>query len=452
MGLEARGNTEEEFMNRFRSICLKSIKEHGGIKYDGGDRFIRVITDENKQVADSIIQWEDGTYHFDFEEKPKKKQPVSFNKSFGKVIPFPGGNIVDPKINISNVIALANSIDYEINNKGESFTSQNVKLVTASFLYLVGLLKDHQLFTIIDNDFEEGYLREIISCIRREITINPGIESLIERVGKSLVEKIIDWYGKDSNVALSLSNILNYYTGDNQQHQEPIIEQPLQFDQPVMNNNFNYNLKDIEKSFGKLLKNFQYQFNQINEMVELITNLGNGQYGRYLIDPGFIIGNGYNIMGNTPANIPIYVNIKKHKEIVKNILDDPCYIMTPEEVQIATGDMFLNQFIYNVVDMSNMRKHIGQMNYETFSKLGKKLTYITNIPEISLNGNYCRLRFLKYININSFIMVSDEKCIITGSSASIIVKGLKITCNGDDILVESPAGNLEYHIDSYGVM
>ena len=60
-------DTKEEFMDRYISLCLKSIKEHGGIKC--GDRFVRVITDANKQVADSIIQREDGTYYFDFEEK-----------------------------------------------------------------------------------------------------------------------------------------------------------------------------------------------------------------------------------------------------------------------------------------------------------------------------------------------------------------------------------------------
>lgn len=209
----------------------------------------------------------------------------------------------------------------------------------------------------------------------------------------------------------------------------------------------------LEKEFGDILTIYKYQFNKINDLVELII-YNNGRMDPYIIDPGTIIGNGYNVICNAPGNDTVMVN-SKHKEILHKVFANINYILTPDEMLLVNKDMFMNQGIYYMIDMSKGPEIFSKLSEEEFVKLGKKLSFVLNLdwnrPE---TFPMSRLRIRSFKSVNNFVLVSDNKCKapLPSHNLMVITNGLTVRIDGDDIVVKLNDIEKKYHIDEYGAL
>ncbi|MCM1441080.1 MAG: hypothetical protein NC131_18040, partial [Roseburia sp.] len=141
--------------------------------------------------------------------------------------------------------------------------------------------------------------------------------------------------------------------------------------------------RDVEAIFSKYIGNRTYQLNRIpSGYIQMVINDNDQVRSVINIDPGLCIGNGYNVVGNIPGSTPgTFGNIMVHyteEEIVNKIFNNPMYILSPEEINKCMSHMFLNQEIYQWIDMSNMKVRLEKLPSDDYKKLGKKFTFIIN--------------------------------------------------------------------------
>lgn len=210
-------------------------------------------------------------------------------------------------------------------------------------------------------------------------------------------------------------------------------------------------LKKLEADFANILKDHKesglltYKFNVLTDIAELIIldkELSNAP-ARYRIDPGVIIGNGtnliYYITEQDGVTRDIYVNVSKQPEIVKNIIDNPGYNMTPEEVQQCFTDYFTVKQIYYYIDMSSFSRQIFGLKPQKMDQLENKLTAVFNILNNQNGIPAARFRLKEWKGIDNFTLISDKDCrspfASNGSTCGEIVAGMKISIIKDDITV-----------------
>jgi len=199
-----------------------------------------------------------------------------------------------------------------------------------------------------------------------------------------------------------------------------------------------------------------YQVNKNGLLLELVI-ADNGNYITYCIDPDIVMGNGYNILANVPQNNTIFasfVNLK-HKKIVAKMVNDKAYVLTPEEMSIVRGDMFINDNIYHSIDMSGMSGVISKLTKEEFSKLGKKLSGVINTDMVAIHNQVPRMRFSQFNSIDDFELVSDYRCIspLAGVTSREIHEGLVVSVKGDSIAVDlNDGGDVVLYTIQYGVI
>lgn len=172
--------------------------------------------------------------------------------------------------------------------------------------------------------------------------------------------------------------------------------------------------KNIDDAFGDILKNKKHSYAQFGNYVGLyIDGLvdKNGQPTVFLIDPNIIIGNGYNILGNTIATGTCLINIRNNKDIVKKIIDNPAYILTDAEYKQIKRGQFINEELYAILDMSGTSKYLKRLDPKQFSQLEEKLNKIFGTPNVIFGGLQFipRFRFMIFKSINNFTLVSDSK-------------------------------------------
>lgn len=216
-------------------------------------------------------------------------------------------------------------------------------------------------------------------------------------------------------------------------------------------------VNQITKAFGETLNGYSYQFNRINDLIELII-YNTGRMDSYLIDPGTIIGNGYNLI-HPVGNIRQFINLK-HKDIVAKILSNKLYMLNFEELQRISNDMFTNTSIYAMVDMSKGPEFLPKLSQEEFYKLGMKLSFVYNLPWSSNNGldgkiPMSRLRFRSFKSVDDFVLVSDDKCKspLAYTTFNIITQGLVIKVSENKVVVKCGDDyNQTYEIKNYNEM
>lgn len=211
-------------------------------------------------------------------------------------------------------------------------------------------------------------------------------------------------------------------------------------------------LTKLEKEFGDVLCMYAHQFNRLNDLIELMI-YSNGRMDQYLIDPGTIIGNGFNVICNAPGNDTVMVNAK-HKEILSKVFANAAYVLTPEEMMEVNKDMFMNQAIYHMIDMSKGCEILPKLSEEDFVKLGKKLSFIINLPWNPAVIPAGRLRIRSFKSVDDFVLVSDDKCKspLPTSNLTNITPELTVKVSGDDVVVKLNDIEQKYHIDEYGIL
>lgn len=214
--------------------------------------------------------------------------------------------------------------------------------------------------------------------------------------------------------------------------------------------------KTIADLFGKYIGNREYQLLRIpSGYIQMAFNDRNQYRCCINIDPGLCIGNGYNVVGNIPGNTPgtldtIMVHYTEDT-ILNKIFNNPMYVLSPDEIARCMSHMFLNQNIYQWIDMSNMKGRLEKLTKDEFKKLGKKFSFIIN----SVNDeDKARLRVNYWRSIDEFSLISDNKCKspFPGNTCEII-NGLEVNVKNDTIGVTLPSKIYEsYEIDDYGVL
>ena len=159
-----------------------------------------------------------------------------------------------------------------------------------------------------------------------------------------------------------------------------------------------------------------YKFNILSDIAELIVidkDLS-GAPARYRIDPGIIIGNGTNLIYYVTEQDgvarDIYVNVNKRPEIVKNIIDNPGYNMTPDDIQKSFADYFTVKQIYYYIDMSSFSTHISTFKQQKMDQLENKLTAVFNILNTQNGIPEGRFRLKEWKGIDNFTLISDKDC------------------------------------------
>lgn len=210
-------------------------------------------------------------------------------------------------------------------------------------------------------------------------------------------------------------------------------------------------LKKLESDFAEILKDHKegglltYKFNILSDIAELVIldkELA-GPPAHYRIDPNVIIGNGTNLIYYVvePDGVlrDIYVNISKRPEIVKNIIDNPGYNLTPEEVQQCFADYFTIKQIYYCIDMGSFSKYITSIKQSKLNTLERKLTAVYNVFNNGHGIPAARLRLKEWRGIDNFVLISDKDCrspfMANGSTCGEIVPGMIVSVDKDEITV-----------------
>lgn len=210
-------------------------------------------------------------------------------------------------------------------------------------------------------------------------------------------------------------------------------------------------LQRLETDFAEILKDHKesglltYKFNILSDIAELIVidkDLS-GAPARYRIDPGIIIGNGTNLIYYVTEQDgvarDIYVNVNKRPEIVKNIIDNPGYNMTPDDIQKSFADYFTVKQIYYYIDMSSFSTHISTFKQQKMDQLENKLTAVFNILNTQNGIPEGRFRLKEWKGIDNFTLISDKDCrspfASNGSTCGDIVSGMIISIIKDNITV-----------------
>lgn len=450
--------TCEQYPKHHKSLKLLKEKLEGNDINTSQQHRIEETSNENKPV-ESPGKNLFNIVNLDTMRKPRKKNN---HKEKGDT------NTTKPAVlevlDLNNINAIISEINSSNNKKADRVIKGIIKVVTIAALYTLELASEDQLFVLSDNEIEDRKIKDTVEIMcgmgkqwgQGGIDIDDVSATCIENVFSSL-KSIIEKLFNNSDFIYKLDVISDSFKMAKEKFP------PKKSDPNVLyfSNNIPLQIRGMEQktldviadTFGSLLEGKQYQFNQAGAMVELIILSNNLGYWKYTIDPGCLLGRGISIIGNTPAGTTQYVNIK-HTEIVKKILDDPLYILSPEEVQIARSDMFMNERIYCSIDMSDMNNYFDKLSEDEYNKLGKKLSYIINIDIILVSGNLPRMRFGKFNSIDDFELVSDKDCLspIYNITSNILFPELKIVVKGDQITVYIGQNSTEYKIENYGLL
>lgn len=294
---------------------------------------------------------------------------------------------------------------------------------------------------------------EIINAITAKYSVLgpviPGVQA----------KELSDVISKDAllNIATSLDNQLG---GD--EGLEQIIEKirnyqaPQVADSDVAKNPFVYVnaaaettsvlpesvVKQVKKAFGDLLNNRVYTMESISNGNIIQLTFPDKQQA-FWIDPSIIIGDGFNLYWQ--ADAPIMINIAKNRDIIQKILDNPNYVLTPEEYNRVRAGQFKNDGLYDCLDMSGMSKSIHSMNADTMFKFEEKLNKIFGRnpqngafmnPVFQAYGKMFRFRFSKFKDINDFTLVSDDKVKSPVQGVNDVLPGLTVLVYKNNYIVK----------------
>lgn len=333
------------------------------------------------------------------------------------------------------------------------------RATVSALLNCIGRLSLESIFAEIkaknDQTGQEWYpaYAEIINSITSAFSplgpIVPGVKA----------DELTDVISKDAllNIATSLDNQLG---GD--KDLERIIEKIRKYQSPqatesdVVKNPFVYvngsattssvlpesTRKQVLKAFGDLLNNRTYNLESIGNGNIIQLSFPDRQQA-YWIDPSIIIGDGFNLYWQ--ADSPIMINISRNRDIIKKILDDPNYALTPEEYNRVRACQFKNDGLYDCLDMSGMSRNINGMNADTMFKFEEKLNKIFGIdpqtgafsnPVFQGYGKLFRFRFSKFKSINDFTLVSDEKVKSPVQGVNDILPGMTVLVYKNNYIVK----------------
>ena len=335
------------------------------------------------------------------------------------------------------------------------------RAAVSALLNCIGKLSLESIFAEIkaknDQTGQEWYpvYSEIINAITSKFSplgpIVPGVKA----------EELSDVISKDAllNVAVYLDNQLG---GDEQL--EKIIEQIRRYtpqvvesaDSDIAKNPFVYVngsattssvlsesvRKQVLKAFGDLLSNRTYTLESIADGNIIQLSFPDRQQA-YWIDPSIIIGDGFNLYWQ--ADSPIMINISRNRDIIKKILDNPNYALTPEEYNRVRACQFKNDGLYDCLDMSGMSRAINSMNTDTMYKFEEKLNKIfSRDPQTGAFGNpvfqgygkLFRFRFSKFKDIDNFTLVSDEKVKSPVQGVNDILPGMTVLVYKNNYIVK----------------
>lgn len=307
----------------------------------------------------------------------------------------------------------------------------------------------------------------------------------IKNVGNTMIDgdivmelkKFLEWelsYIKDQTSAAQAMNIKNGFKDILKNLEDlkediivtPIVSVPegnLVPKSGFTNEEKNNILKKLEKDFADVLKDHKvdglltYKFNVLSEIAELIVMDKDFSQApaKYRVDPGIIMGNGTNLiyyaMDPDGAMRDIYVNVSKRPQIVKNIIDNPGYDMTQQEIQQALADSFTIKWVYYYIDMSSFSKHLATLKPANMEKLEKKLTAVCNVLYNDNGIPTARMRLKEWNGIDNFTLISDKDCrspfAMQGSTCRDIIAGMTISVVKDDITVQYKDPNTNKMMD-----
>lgn len=368
-------------------------------------------------------------------------------------------------MDINNINSIITQIETSINKENDEYIHSNVKTITLAAMYAIGLATGEQIFVLSTNDIEDRIIKDTVSiiCCRDGswtnglVKLNDESIDIMGLVLTALKNIVMEMYG-DGEYLYKINVILSSFEMKRKlmnPKKERTDKKTIFFDSNIplqVREITEDTMNDIVRSFRPFLRHNNFQFNQNGGLVELwvLTRVGDWSYK---IDPGCVMGKGYCILANTPSNRPVWVSVECD-DIVQNIIDDPLYILSPEEIQVSQSVFFTNERIYDVIDMTGMSDYCMKISSEEYNKLGKKLSYIINIDKILVDNHLPRLRFSRFKSIDSFELVSDNKCLspLYGITSNVILSGLSISVNGDNIEVTIGDNKSQYVIENYGTM
>ena len=162
-------------------------------------------------------------------------------------------------------------------------------------------------------------------------------------------------------------------------------------------------INKLQAEFGWLLSQYNYQFNKLYNLYELAIVRPSGSLDIYLLDPGYIFGEGVAIlMMYKNRLLPISL---KHKKIVQRILSDKQEMLSTAELTECFGSL-MPDIIYRNVDMTG---------WEDISKEDKEMLKPLLIKAIDLPwGGETLVKDLPRLRIKSWekdhlVLVSDKE-------------------------------------------
>lgn len=387
--------------------------------------------------------------------------------------------VIKPKDDVDDIMVdddkLAENIEDACQNiKGNG---KLIDLAITSIMYMASIITPEQLYKRCKNNDDLEVVNSIVKFYSGlSVSVGANCLNINEVISLNLLNEVVGYESKYYNLHFNSTeepNIIideivektrdlmieasrNNMKMDGIADPDPVI--PIRF----INKNLDIAhpttlnkgvLTKLEKEFGDVLCMYAHQFNRLNDLIELMI-YSNGRMDQYLIDPGTIIGNGFNVICNAPGADTTMVNAK-HKDILAKAFANKSYVLTPEEMMEVNKDMFMNQGIYMMVDMSKGCEILPKLSEEEFVKLGKKLSFIINIPWNPAVIPASRLRIRTFKSVDDFVLVSDDKCkspLSADLNLQNITPGLMVKVNGDDIVVKLNDVEQKYHIDEYGIL
>lgn len=408
----------------------------------------------------------------DVKIEEEKSEEVKEEKSSLMVTSVPGTDdvkISDPDYDV--VLITDDEIDENLEEAYQSIKADgnHIKLILLCILYMSNIIKPEQMFRRCKTQDDYTFINSVVKfysgvCVLPQyntLQINEVTNiKLIEQVVnfESTYDKLMDnealceIISKTSDLIVAFQQKQIEVDGGS----EGDVKVPLFFTSKNLNLTRHIGmdkglLNKLQKDFEDLLVNYSYQFNKNGDLVELVI-YNNGRMDSYYIDPGTIIGNGFNVICLVPGDT-IMVNYR-HKDILEKVFNNPNYILNVEEIQRVSQDMFCNTRIYYMVDMSKGAEILPKLSGEDFHKLGNKLTSILNLPWNDISVPFSRLRFRSFKSIDDFTLVSDDKCKIPipNDMCNVIGYGLTVKVNEDTITVKYNEESTQFKIEKYNVM
>lgn len=345
-----------------------------------------------------------------------------------------------------------------------------IKLTILCMFYMASMIKPEQMFSRCKQHDDIIFINSVVKFYTG-VSVVPQFDTLSinEVISIGLLKSIVDF---ESSYEMVVDNdalyevikkteelLTAYYRENikvNSGEEEPGI--PVFFTARNMNLTGHHGvtkaeIKKLEKELGELLSNYAYQFNKVGDLIELVI-FSNGRMDSYFIDPGTVIGNGFNVICNVPGDT-IMVN-QKHKDVLTKVFENPNYCLSQDEIMRVCQDMFMNPRIYYMMDMSKGPEILPKLSEEEFAKLGKKLSFILNIPWDPNSIPFGRLRFRGFKSVDDFTLVSDDKCKSplsgNGETCSVISPGLVVKVEGDKVTIKNEVTSKEFNIEQYNVV